>query len=211
MSHDLDPFFELLPFYVNNTLDEEESLFIKNYLAKNPEYQAEYEFEKSLRVAIKKTTAKSNAKLGLKRLHKEIKAQQSVKNHSAPPLWRDFWINWGLTPAITFASLLLIAQSFIIFELWTKNPNLQLRTELQFLSSNPTKTTVTLELSIHSTATIQQVGALLAKVKGTIIQGPSEKGELSILISASQLEKFREILLTSPIVTKVSTPIEKAN
>jgi len=202
MNQDLQRFRELLPFFVNGSLDTEEQDFINTYLEQHPEVQEELEFEQSLRSAVKSIELEHDSAKSLQRLHKAIHEQQHPEKKKNEYLWSQFWINWGLTPAMTAISAVVIVQALLIIELWDDKTIMHLRSEYQWIGRSTQTSSLILKVSINTNANFSELAELFRQTGCRIVAGPSEENELWLkLDDSSRFAEIRTSLETSPNIT----------
>lgn len=202
---DVIHFRELLPFLVNGTLTGPDRVFIDNYLAANPEASREQAFLQSCRHALQSepNTAPDDAVLA--RLLHEIHAARGTTQ----PSWRSRlqrWTgDWGLTPAFALAATLAVVQSVVLLTLPETAPT-------QFRGSTPAQALrPDLRLNVKPHIDFASLATLLRDNGGRIVDGPSEQGELWIVVDdKTRIAEVRQHLMQSGLVDDVSpagTPV----
>ncbi|MEM6781239.1 MAG: hypothetical protein AAF569_05200 [Pseudomonadota bacterium] len=111
---------ELLPFYVNGSLEGEEKALVEKAIKDNPSLENEIKFLEKLRGKVQtQEFENSPGELGLKRLQKSI-AEEKLKNdpiaRAQSKITREQ--NWGWRAAAIAACLLLMLQTVVIFPIW---------------------------------------------------------------------------------------------
>jgi hypothetical protein len=207
MSQDSQRFRELLPFFVNGTLNEADQAFIDTYLIQHPEVQAEVDFTQTLRTAVKAVGSVRNENAGLERLLTSIHQSQKVSKTRLLERWQHHCHDWGFTPAFVAMSIIAIIQSAVLLERW------QQPIALSTYRSIPEATVqAQLKIIINPSANFGDLVILLRQTGCHIVNGPSESGELWLSVDDSnKLAEVSNILQSSPSVADllIIAPIKK--
>lgn len=207
MNQDLHRFRELLPFFVNGTLNEADQAFVDTYLIQHPELQAEVGFIQTLRTAVKAVGSDRNEDAGLERLLTSIHQSQKVSKPSLLDRWQHYCHDWGFTPAFAAMSVIAIIQSAVLLERW------QQPIALSTYRSIPEATALAqLKVIINPNANFGDLVMLLRQTGCHIVNGPSESGELWLSVDDSnKLAEVSNILQSSPSVADllIIAPIKK--
>lgn len=164
---------ELLPWYINNSLDEEENRIVAEALEKDNELKKEYELLKSLSTAIKSEEIQTPGEMGFARLKRSIKATD--KSKALTPQTGSNVSRWKF--AAIAASLLLVAQASFM---------LNQTDEQQYYRplGSDTKVQDTILITFSPGVTEQQVRDTLLESQAVIIDGPSAAGIYRVRSSA---------------------------
>ena len=108
--NELEQARELLPWYLNGTLDASRRQLVDEQLAQSAELRAELDWLRKLDSDIDETTSIPSGDLGLARLMSRISAEQEGK---VVPLKRAERPRW-LVPTLALAATIVIAQTLII-------------------------------------------------------------------------------------------------
>ncbi len=207
MSLDLQRFRELLPFFVNGTLNEEEQAFFATYLSQHPELQAEVDFAQTFRSAVKAVGSERNEEAGLERLMTSIHQSRKPSKPSFLGRWQYHCRDWGFTPAFAAMSVIVIIQSAVLLERW------QQPVALSAYRSMPEATVqAQLKVIINPGANFGDLVILLGQAGCHIVNGPSESGELWLSVDdKSRLIEVSEMLQASPSVADllIINPVKK--
>lgn len=210
MSQDLQRFRELLPFFVNSTLNEADKAFVAEYLLQHPEAQAEVDFTQTLRTAVKAVGSERSEDAGLECLLKNIRQSRQMSKPSLLERWQHYCRDWGFTPAFVAMSVIAMIQSAVLIERWHQD---QTPTTLSTYRSI-TEATVQAQLKviINPSANFGDLVILLRQTGCHIVNGPSESGELWLSVDDSnKLAEVSNILQSSPSVADllIIAPIKK--
>lgn len=187
---------ELLPWYVNDTLTDEERSGLEEHLKGCERCRREVEYLKVLRSQVKATSdVTSYGELGLKRLLSDIKKEAQPSRRSAFSRWQ---------PALVIAaSLIIMVQSFFLYNYWQKSEAI---TPL----SGPMYGGVVLQISFAPDANETQIRKVLQSVEGSIIDGPGAIGiyrvRLNLTTEEEELinERIAILRLRSDVVIHVA-------
>lgn len=194
---DSKKFEELLPFFVNGTLNLEDKQFMQDYLHKFPALQAQVDFSEAIRSAVKDEHAEPVSDASWQKL---LKKYQDF--HQKPTLverFKNICMHWGLSPAFAVVLGLLVAQSAVIFELGllsTSSAYRGLTTQIEVAPH--------LRITINPKTDYAQLVDLLRKNGCRVVAGPSETGELWVhLEEPEKLDAIKADLLNSGLIDEV--------
>jgi anti-sigma factor RsiW len=168
---------ELLPWYVNDTLTDEERSGLEEHLKGCEQCRKEVEYLKALRSQVKATSDLSPyGELGLKRLLSDIKKEAQTPRRFAFQRWQ---------PALAIAaSLIIILQSLILYNYWQQSKAI---TPL----SGPVHKGVVLQVSFAPDASEAQIRKVLQSVEGSIIDGPGAIGIYRVRLNLTTEDEER--------------------
>ncbi len=173
---------KILPWYVNNTLTDEERRKVEEHLKGCERCRSEVEYLKALRSQVKTTSDVTfYGKLGLKRLLRDIKKEAHPPGRFGFPRWQ---------PALAIAaSLIIMLQSVILYNYWQQSDAI---TTL----SGPVQEGVVLQVSFASDASEAQIRKVLHSVEGSIIDGPSAIGiyRVRLDLPTEKKERINELI-----------------
>jgi hypothetical protein len=200
MNSDLQRFRELLPFFVNGTLNEIEQIFVNEYLQQHPEAQTEVDFSRALRSSVKAVGSERHKNAGLERLMKSIHQKRHMDRMGLLERWRHQCRKWGFTPALATLSIIVVVQSMVMIQLWHLN---QKPSSLSTYRSLPTPILQAhIKLTISPSANFGDLVILMRQTGCRIVNGPSENGELWLVLEDSdRLSEVRDILQSAPGVS----------
>lgn len=185
---------ELLPWYINNSLDEEENRMVAEALERDHELKKEYELLKSLSATIKSEEIQTPGEIGFARLKRSMKTtaqfnEKTEQADSAATRWKF---------AAIAASLLLVVQvSF------TLNQTSEQQYYRPLGSENKAKSTISITFSPN--ATEQQIREVLLESHAIIVDGPSAAGVYQIHSTTGINSTIKSLQNYSEIITHVQS------
>jgi len=210
MNEDLQRYRELLPFFVNGTLNEADNIFVDAYLVQHPEAQTEVNFTQALRITVKSVGSERNENAGLERLLKDIHQTRKISKPSLLERWQIQCRDCGFTPAFVAMSVIVIIQSVVLIERWQQDQTLF--STATFRSIPEATAPAHIKVIINPNANFGDLVILLRQTGCHIVSGPSESGELWLSVDdKSRLVEVSEILQASPNVADllIITPTKK--
>ena len=190
-------FSELLPFFVNGTLQAEEHQWVLHYMARNPETQLEHKFIELLSDTTKRTQSEIPESERLARL---LSQWQQSRPSAAwfKTVWR--WLKGRVgVPAAVMASVtvLVVGQAIVIGALVSAEAEKE-----TYRGDQPEcVATTSIRVLFNPDATHVDILVLLRKLEATIQNGPSDTGELWLTVPIGQsLEEAQAMLSSSALV-----------
>jgi len=172
------PIYDLMPWYVNGSLNEQQRKNIEQELANNPELAQEHDFLQELQSQVKQTQVGSPGEFWLHRLRRDISNQSLEKTTNK---WRIFSVA---------ASIVLVFQLGVIVNITQPNdiytPLSDVGTDAGIgfsIGFDAGKTIIQIQFS--SAATVLKINSFLLELDAVIVDGPSSAGVYRI-----QLEKI---------------------
>jgi len=191
-------FRDLLPFYVNGTLDESGKAFIEEYLKTNPGANEEYLFAKKMTEAARLHGEGRDPMAGYATLKARLDASRP------PPLtlvqrWHRRLGAWGLSPAL--AAMLVLASAQLLL---TGTLLLPAREQAVTRGLAAPQQKAQIKLVLKRGANFGDVLALLAQQRCHIVWGPGAGGELWLVLDEPRdAARVRDALAASPLVEDV--------
>lgn len=184
---------QLLPWYVNGTLDETERARVESHLADNPAARAEVARLQTLAQHVKQDAAEvpSPGEFGLNRLLKAVKEEES---QTAPAR-----TNWWRQAAAVAALLVIVVQAGVIYQ------QVGAPTDIQPLGAVEAPS---LRIMVDDEVTIGAVGEALRSMRAEIVSGPSALGlyTVSPVGDDTDIGQLADALAQQPWVIQVQRP-----
>lgn len=192
-------FEELLPFYINQTLGADDTAFMQQYLASHAHMQNEVSFAKALQSVVKETGANRADNAGLAELLDAYHLLQ--KRPSLIERIRLSCQSWGLTPAFAIAASVVVIQSILLTQYQLSSPEDQYRG-----LSNQVQIVPNLKITVNPQANFTELAVLLRQAGCRVVAGPSETGELWIVLDEPEkTEQIKRTLLDSGLLDDAVT------
>jgi len=181
---------ELLPWYINDTLDEEENRMVAEALERDDEIKKEFELLKSISTALKDEEIQTPGEMGFARLKRSMKTTD--QSEATPEQTGSNVTRWKF--AAIAASLLLVAQaSFMLNQTDEQQYYRPLGSENILQDS--------MLITFSPDATESQIRNVLLKSQAVIIDGPSAAGTYRVRSSAQdksttieKLESYKDVI-----------------
>ena len=195
-------FQELLPFYVNGTLQGEEREWIERELAQHADARAELEAVLALQARVADSLPEVPDTIGLDKVMARIRADQpGLLDRLAA--WLGF--SGGLRPATAFAGLAIIAvQAGVIVSLVAGGRDEDAGAGLRASKASAVHEGPLLKVNFAPDAKEAEIRHLLVSVQGRLAGGPGQLGDYYIAVPAGREAALAEEVRRSPIVQGVS-------
>lgn len=195
-------FQELLPFYVNGTLQGEERDWMERELAQHADARAELDAVRALHSQVRQSLPEVPDTIGLDQVMGRIRADQpGVLERLAA--WLGF--SGGLRPATAFAGLAIIAvQAGVIVSLVAGGGDDDAGAGLRATKATAVHEGPLLKVNFAPDAKEAQIRHLLVSVQGRLAGGPGQLGDYYIAVPAGREAALADELRRSPIVQGVS-------
>ncbi|ABV95155.1 hypothetical protein Dshi_3422 [Dinoroseobacter shibae DFL 12 = DSM 16493] len=182
---------ELLPFWVNGSLDEADSARVAEAVARDPALQQEAALLRAMRASLKQTHEAHTGpgEFGLARLHRSLDADASVPQKANPP---QRALAWGVGSALaaSLATVLVLG--------------LQGGSGPEPLYEQASGEPAAMVVTFSPEASVAEISALVRDSGLTIIDGPSSLGlfrmillpgeDVSLAGLAAELEEDERVL-----------------
>jgi hypothetical protein len=205
-------FDELLPFYVNETLDAEGRAWVDAYLREHPKSAAELQWYRSLQDTMQRDTPAVSAEVGLDKVMARIRAERAparAKPAAAAPSFgerlRDFFSSITpqplLRPALAGALAVVVVQGIVIANLGTPVDE---GSEIRAQRSTVVDPGPFLKVNFKADAKEADIRMLLVEVNGSLAGGPGQLGDWYVRIPEARIAAAAEAVKASPIVDGVA-------
>lgn len=205
-------FDELLPFYVNGTLNEADRAWVDEYLREHPTAGAELRWYESLQTKLREDLPPVSSEIGLERAMQRIRAERPApaRRDSGPNFidrLRDFFSSITpqplLRPALASALAVVVVQAGFIFHLAGQNEDDS--SELRALKATSVmEKGPYLKVNFKPDAREADIRLLLVEVHGSLAAGPGQLGDYYVKLPAAQLNAGGSKLKASAIVDSVA-------
>ncbi len=194
---------ELLPWYVNGTLADDERHRVEAHLEGSPGARDEVAAWRTLGDAIRaQQPVEAPAELGWRRLRREIRAQARAEA-PAPPRATPWRLAFGAA-----AALLITVQAGLLWQAHRGDPGVELLGGgSPGVEAPAVEGALDLQLRFRDDAAWQQVAALFGSVDARVLRGPSALGVVEIRLvpapGAHDAQARLAQLRASPLVEHV--------
>jgi len=206
-------FDEMLPWYVNGTLDDDGRRWIERQVESNPELRSEIGWTESLQSRMRESVPDFAPEQGLDRLIARIRhaeehslERKTVKRESGAMAMISQWLErFRLTPALAGAAAVVAVQFGVIAIL--VNQQGELKSEFEHFRSVNTGEVVTgpaLEVVFKSDALEREMRETLVRIGGTLAGGPGQLGIYLVYVPEDEIDAAKAMLEGNPIVEVVT-------
>lgn len=206
-------FDELLPFYANGTLADDERSFVETWLREHPKSQAELDWYRSLQTKLREDVPAVSSEVGLERAMARIRAErspQAVPRAAAGPGLGERMRGWLasllpqplLKPALAGALAVVVAQAVVIANLSGERDD---ATEMRAVKPTVVDKGPFLKVNFKTDAREAEIRLLLVQAGGSLAGGPTQLGDWFVRVPESRLAAVAEQMKTSAIVESVAT------
>ncbi len=194
-----DRFNELLPWYVNGTLGDEDRAWVERHLAEHPDARAELSWYESLQSRMQETAPAVPATIGLAKVMRLIQGDRPTIAERISAFFGDF----GMRPAMALAGFALVAiQGGVIFNLMVDAQEDE--SEIRALKATRVEEGPMLKVNFAPDAKEADIRYLLMSVQGHLAGGPGQLGDYYVRVPAGKEAAIAEQLKANPIVQAVA-------
>lgn len=214
-------FEEMLPWYVNGTLERESRQWFETQLATHPELRAELEFTETIQARVQASVPQVAPELGLDTLMSRIHAERASAPSPARPARSQaaaatpglmarltaFLEGFRLTPAFATAAAVIAVQAGIIGVLVSNQPDTGVGdpaySGFRSAGDGVVVTGPLIEVAFNADAREREIRALLVEVGGMLAGGPGQLGQYMVYVPADRIADTLRVLEASSIVDAV--------
>ena len=206
-----DKFDELLPFYVNDTLDQTDRAWVDAYLREHPKSAAELQWYRSLQDTMQRDAPAVSAEVGLDKVMAKIRAERAPARAAAKPAALSLgerlrgWLaalapQPLLRPALAGALAVVVVQGIVIANLASKNDDSEIRAvRPTVVDSGPY-----LKVNFKADAREADIRMLLVEIDGSLAGGPGQLGDWYVRIPEARIAAAADKVKASAIVDGVA-------
>ena len=200
-----DRFNELLPWYVNGTLDEADRVWIEQHLAEHPQAREELEWYCSLQVQMRQDVPAVSANIGLARTLHLIRGDRPTLAERVT----GFFASFGMRPTMALAGAALMAvQGGVIYSLL--QPGQDDASQIRALGNAPTAAGPLLKLHFAPGTREVDIRLALVAVQGNVTAGPGPQGDYFVRVPAgtetASVEQLKGIAAVSSVTLAAALP-----
>jgi len=206
-----DRFDELLPFYVNDTLDETDRAWVDAYLREHPKSAAELQWYRTLQETMQRDAPAVSAEVGLDKVMARIRAESKPSRapvRATPGIGerlREFFASITpqplLKPALAGALAVVVVQGIVIANLATKPDD---SSEIRAHRPTVVDPGPFLKVNFKADAREADIRMLLVEIEGTLAGGPGQLGDWYVRIPESRITAAADKVKASAIVDGVA-------
>jgi anti-sigma factor RsiW len=190
-------FAELLPWYVNGSIDAADRDWVDHYLADHPDARSELAWFESLQTRIKESLPAVPENLGLSRVLRLIRSEQPTLAQR----FSQFIGSFAMRPALALSLLgVVVIQGGVIVSI------LQGQHEAAEMRAAPAKLVEEgplVKINFAPDAKESDIRLLLVSVHGTLAGGPSQLGDYYVRVPAGKEAQTAQKLKGMAIVQAV--------
>ncbi|MCW5662067.1 MAG: hypothetical protein KIT60_30550 [Burkholderiaceae bacterium] len=205
-------FDELLPFYVNETLDDAERDWVDAYLREHPKSAAELQWYRTLQETMQRDAPAVSAEVGLDKVMARIRAERAPARAAAKPAapsfverLREFFASITpqpmLKPALAGALAVVVVQGIVIANLATREDESSVIRATQPTVVDPGPF---LKVNFKADAKEADIRMLLVEINGSLAGGPGQLGDWYVRIPEARIAAAADAVKVSPIVDGVA-------
>jgi hypothetical protein len=206
-----EKFDELLPFYVNETLDEADRDWVDTYLREHPKSAAELQWYRTLQDTMQRDAPAVSAEVGLERVMAKIRAERAPTRAPAKPAKPSLgermrgWLaalapQPLLRPALAGALAVVVVQGIVIANFATKSDDSEIRAvKPTVVDAGPY-----LKVNFKADAREADIRMLLVEIDGSLAGGPGQLGDWYVRIPEARLTAAADKVKASTIVEGVA-------
>ena len=192
-------FEELLPWYANGTLGDEDRAGVDAYLERDPEARGELDWYRSLQKRVQENAPAVPATIGLARAMRLIQGDRPTLAERIGA----FFGNFGMRPSYALAGLALVAvQGGVILNLL--GDVRENESEIRALHAVRVEEAPMLKISFAPDAKESDIRMLVVQVQGELAGGPGQLGDYYLRVPAGSEAAALAKVKAAPIVQTAS-------
>lgn len=206
-------FDEMLPWYVNGTLEQESRQWFEGQLSAHPELRSELSFTEALRDRVQAAVPTLAPDIGLdtlmRRINSERQSSQAPRARIETPTLRErianFLEGFRFSPAFATAAAVIAVQAGVIGALVVGQSTDE--SEYATFRSSGDGQIVSgplLEVAFSADARERDIRGVLVRVGGMLAGGPGQFGNYVVYVPADRIAEAARILESDPAVEAVS-------
>jgi Putative zinc-finger len=197
-----DRFNELLPWYVNGTLDDADRAWVEQHLAEHPEAREELDWFRSLQTQMRQDVPAVPQTIGLARTLHLIRGDRPTLAERVT----GFFASLGMRPGLALAGVALMAvQGGVIHQLL--QPGQDDSAEVRALGTPRVETGVLLKLKFAPGTREVDIRMALVAVQGNVAAGPGPQGDYFVRVPASTEKASIDSLKANAAVSSVTLAV----
>jgi len=194
-----DRFNELLPWYVNGTLDESDRAWVERHLAEHPEAREELAWFRSLRTHIRQDVPAVPQSIGLARTLHLIRGDRPTLAERVT----GFFASLGMRPGLALAGVALMAvQGGVIHHLMQSGKDET--DQIRAIGPATVATGPLLKLNFAPGTREVDIRLALVAVQGNVTAGPGLQGDYFVRVPAGTEAASVDTLKANAAVTRVT-------
>lgn len=191
-------FAELLPWYVNGSIDATDRAWVDRYLTEHPEARSELAWFGSLQTRIKEAIPEVPATIGLTRVLARIRADQPTLAARVGAFFGSF----AMKPAMSLALLaVVVVQGGVIVNMMKAAQDDA--GEMRALRGQTVEEGPLVKVNFAPDAKESDIRLLLVSIQGTLTGGPGQLGDYYVRVPAGKEAQAAAKLQGKPIVQAV--------
>jgi hypothetical protein len=192
---------ELLPFYLNGTLDPVDRAWVQEYLERNPDVRPQLEFQEALRgtliTGVERSVEAVPATIGLPSTLSRIRARSPRSRLLEWVFSTRTDSGWRIAPVLVAALLVIGVQSLMLMQP-QREPVASVRSIGRSLADGPL-----LRVNFKPEARESDMRLLLIETRALIVAGPTRLGDYYVKTVPERLSETRSLIGRSPLVQQV--------
>ena len=205
-------FDELLPFYVNGTLEESDRAWVDEYLREHPKSAAELQWYRTLQDTMQRDAPAVSAEVGLDKVMARIRGERAPARAAAKPTEPSFgervrgWLaalapQPLLRPALAGALAVVVVQGVVIANLASSGDD---SSEIRATRPTVVEAGPFLKVNFKADAREADIRMLLVEINGSLAGGPGQLGDWYVRIPEARITAAADKVKASPIVDGVA-------